>query len=114
MGFLIRMGFWFSLVLLLLPFDMGGESDGAARVNPVQTFVAAGEAIGDIAGICERKPEVCETGRQAIHTIGIRARESARIAYEMLDEKIEEPEAALSTGSIAIPTPRPSESVPAR
>jgi len=32
-----------------------------------------------------RKPEVCETGRTAMHTIAVRARETARIAAEMLD-----------------------------
>lgn len=79
MFFLIRMAFWFSLVLLLLPF---GTGDG---VNPIQAFFAAKEAVGDMAGICERKPEVCEVGRAAVETIGARAKESARMAYEMLE-----------------------------
>lgn len=82
MGFLIRMAFWFSLVLLLLPLG----TDDAPGVNPVQAFFAAKEAVDDMAGICERKPEVCNVGRAAMETIGARARESARMAYEMLDE----------------------------
>jgi len=83
MGFLIRMTFWFSLVLLALPLDPVG---GASGVSPVQAFFAARAAVDDISGICERKPDVCDVGRAAMHTIGVRAKESARIAYEMLEE----------------------------
>lgn len=84
MGFLIRMAFWFSLVLLVLPLDTSdttGES-----VSPIQAFFAAREAVDDVSGICERKPDVCEVGKAAMQTIGARARETARIAYEMLEE----------------------------
>lgn len=84
MFFLIRMAFWFSLVLLVLPLDTSdttGES-----VSPIQAFFAAREAVDDVSGICERKPDVCEVGKAAMETIGARARETARIAYEMLEQ----------------------------
>ncbi len=84
MGFLIRMAFWFSLVLLALPLDPAGH-DGAG-VSPIQAFFAAKQAVDDVAGICERKPDVCAVGKAAMHTIGVRARESARIAYDMLEQ----------------------------
>jgi hypothetical protein len=87
MFFLIRMAFWFSLVLLALPLTVGSEESGHESVGPIQALLAAREAVGDIAGICERKPEVCETGRSAMQTIGARAKETARIATAMLDEK---------------------------
>ena len=109
MGFLLRMAFWFSLVLLVLPLDAGEAPNGAATVSPIQAFLAAREAIGDVTGICERKPDVCETGKSAMHTVGVRAREAARIAFEMLDKNFGEPDTATMTG--AIPTP-PAE-VPA-
>ena len=83
MGFLIRMAFWFSLVLLVLPLDTGANGDS---VSPIQAFFAAREAVDDVSGICERKPGVCEVGKAAMQTIGVRARETARIAYEMLEE----------------------------
>jgi hypothetical protein len=83
MGFLIRMAFWFSLVLLVLPLG----TDGTTGVNPIQAFFAAKEAVEDMSGICERKPEVCNVGRAAMETIGARAKESARMAYEMLEDK---------------------------
>ena len=84
MGFLIKMAFWFSLVLLALPLDPAGTN--GASVSPIQAFFAARAAVDDVSGICERKPDVCEVGKAAIHTIGIRARETARIAYQMFEE----------------------------
>jgi hypothetical protein len=100
MGFLIRMAFWFSLVLLVLPLDTGTTTGAGESVSPVQAFFAAREAVGDVAGICERKPEVCETGKAAFHTIGARARESARIAIGMLDDDPAETDTVTTTGGI--------------
>ncbi len=86
MGLLIRAAFWFSLVLLALPFGAGMDETGSEPVGPLQALMAAREAVGDIAGICERKPDVCETGKSAMHTITVRARHTAAIAAEMLDD----------------------------
>ncbi|MBX3529273.1 MAG: DUF5330 domain-containing protein [Rhizobiaceae bacterium] len=82
MGFIIRSAFWLSLVLLLIPF---GSSQDGQMVNPLQAMFAAKGAIEDIAGMCERKPDVCAVGRAAVHTISVRAREGARIAYQAFD-----------------------------
>ncbi|MER9405979.1 DUF5330 domain-containing protein [Mesorhizobium caraganae] len=105
MGFLIRMAFWFSLVLLALPLSVGSDDEGHESVGPIQALFAAREAVGDIAGICERKPDVCDTGKSAMHTITARAKETAKIAAAMLDDKGTEPETSpdtsLATGSVA-------------
>ncbi|BCM18302.1 DUF5330 domain-containing protein [Mesorhizobium sp. J8] len=87
MGFLIRMAFWFSLVLLALPLGVGPGEDGEQSVGPIQALFAAREAVGDIAGLCERKPDVCETGKSAMYTITVRAKETAKIAAAMIDDK---------------------------
>ncbi|TIO06440.1 DUF5330 domain-containing protein [Mesorhizobium sp.] len=100
MGFLTRMAFWFSLVLLALPLNVGSDEAGHQSVGPIQALFAAREAVGDIAGICERKPDVCETGKSAMHTITARARETAKIAAAMLDDKTAEPDTATTTGSV--------------
>ena len=106
MTFLLRIGFWFSLVLLALPFGFGGETSDAPSVGPIQTFFAAKEAMSDVAGLCERKPDVCETGRAAFDTISVRARESARLAIEMVDPAIPEkqPKPPVS-GAPEVPNP---------
>ncbi|WP_274629697.1 DUF5330 domain-containing protein [Arvimicrobium flavum] len=107
MGFLIRMAFWFSLVLLALPLGGVDERTGERQIGAFEAIIAAGEAMTDIAGMCERKPDVCETGKAAIATVGVRAREASRIAYETLDERFGEPDAT-TTGSV----PTPQETVP--
>lgn len=102
MGFLLRSAFWLSLVLLVLPIAPEGAAD-APQVGPFQALGAAREAIGDVSGLCERKPDVCETGRAALQTIGVRAREGARIAYELLDEHLAEPDRTIATGGVVAP-----------
>lgn len=86
MWFLIKSAFWLSIVLLLLPLDTGQGSSRQAAVSPIEAIVATGEAAGDIAGMCDRKPQVCAVGKSALETIGLRARAGARMAFEMLDE----------------------------
>ena len=95
MGFLIKCAFWLSLVLLVIPFG-GNEGDGRSRVGAVEAYLAARAVIDDMSGLCERRPDACEVGRSALHTIGVRAREGARIAYDMLDEQLREPGADLA------------------
>lgn len=100
MFFIIRSAFWLSLVLLLVPFGGTGMND-EDTVGPLEAFIAARGAIGDISGMCERKPEVCEIGKSAIHTIGVRAREGARMAMAAIEEKdAVEADAELTTGSV--------------
>ncbi|WP_027164829.1 DUF5330 domain-containing protein [Mesorhizobium sp. WSM3224] len=104
MGFLIRMAFWFSLVLLALPLGVGPGEDGQQSVGPIQALFAAREAVGDIAGLCERKPDVCETGKSAMYTITVRAKETAKIAAAMIDDQqsgqASAPETKVADGSV--------------
>jgi hypothetical protein len=114
MGFLIRCAFWLSLVLLIIPLGGAGGED-TETVGPIQALSAAREAVGDLSGICERKPDVCLTGKAALHTIGVRAREASRIAFDLLDEKVGEPDAT-TTGTVAPvgAVPAAASEVPAR
>jgi hypothetical protein len=107
MGFLIRLGFWFSLVLLILPLGTGKDDGDAPSVGPLQAFFAARDAVGDVAGICEREPGVCEVGKAALQTIGARA----RVAYQFIDEQFAEPDQSLATGSIAADPTEPKTHV---
>lgn len=105
MGFLIRLIFWFSLVLLALPFNVGPDENGRGSVNPIQALLAARDAVGDIAGMCGRQPEVCETGAAAVHTVTERAKLAARIAATA----IEDAPADTSAAQPPKPSPRPDE-----
>jgi hypothetical protein len=88
-------------VLLALPLGVGSDESGQESVGPIQALFAARDAVGDIAGICERKPDVCETGKSAMHTITARARETAKIAAAMLDDK----SAGLDTATVTASVP---------
>ena len=100
MGFLIKSAFWLSIVLLLIPF--GTNSNDEPTIGAVEAFLAARALVDDMSGLCERRPDVCEVGRAAMQTIGIRARETARIAYTTLDEHFgkDAQEAEIVTGSV--------------
>jgi hypothetical protein len=102
MGFLIRTAFWFSLVLLLMPFGGDGSNDD---LGPLQALLAAREAVQDFSGICERKPEVCKAGKSALHTIGVKAKASAKFAYNMLGDDNAEPDTTTDSAATAEATP---------
>lgn len=107
MGFLIKSAFWLSLVLLLIPFG-GQNAEGDTNVGALDTFLAARAVVTDMANLCERRPDACEIGKSALNTIGVRAKEGARIAYGLLDEHFGEKQ-PLHTGSVAPSLPLPAE-----
>ncbi|TCM55692.1 hypothetical protein C8J36_10356 [Rhizobium sp. PP-F2F-G48] len=90
MWFLIKAAFWFSLVLVLLPIF--GTEDAAqttpqttAGVDIGDTVSAASQAIGYISAICSEKPDVCVKGAETFNALGHRAKDGARIAYQLLE-----------------------------
>ncbi|KQS77448.1 hypothetical protein ASG25_03520 [Rhizobium sp. Leaf384] len=90
MWFLIKAAFWFSLVLVLLPIF--GTEDATqtqtrttAGVDIGETVSAASEAIGYISAICLEKPDVCTKGAETFNALGHRAKDGARIAYQLLE-----------------------------
>ncbi|HEV7319480.1 MAG TPA: DUF5330 domain-containing protein [Ensifer sp.] len=109
MWFLIKATFWFSMVLVLLPFldpSSSNKLEHAPKVELGDTFAAANEAFQYISAICIQKPEVCEKGAETFVALGHRAREGARIAYEFLDTQFAEtdvanPDAKVTTGTVA-------------
>lgn len=107
MFFLLRMAFWFSLVLLALPFNSGTDQAGGESVGAIQALAAASQAVGDISGLCERQPEVCEVGRSALHTVTVRAIETAKMAAGMLEDAPASDETDLATTTGSVPTRKP-------
>ncbi len=103
MWFLIKGSFWFSLVLIALPFLDTGSPEAADNAPPLevgQSVAAALEAFADIKQICVRKPDVCETGSETFAALGIRAKQGARIAYQFLDAQFSDGDTDLTTGSV--------------
>jgi hypothetical protein len=85
MFFLLRVAFWLTIVLALLP--SGGAQRGAqAKVGPTDAVVAAGAAMSDMSGFCDRQPEACVVGAQTAVAIGQRAQAGAKMVYEFINE----------------------------
>lgn len=103
MFFVMRLLFWFSLVLLFLPLGLSPTGTGQDSIGALQTILAAKQAIEDVSGMCERQPEVCVTGKAALRSLGVKARDTAKGAYETLDGQLEQ--------GPPLPTPRPRETV---
>jgi hypothetical protein len=106
MFFLLRMAFWLSVVLVLLP--SGGSQRTAtapgSELGAVETLSAASATVSDMGRFCTRQPEACAVGSQAAAAIGQRAQAGAKLVYDFLSERA----APHETGSV---TTRPTRQV---
>ncbi|OWV74857.1 hypothetical protein ATY76_26205 [Rhizobium sp. R339] len=105
MWFLIKGSFWFGLVLVLLSVFSTEGSDKHANGPQLQlsdAFTAASGAYDYLTGMCSEKPEVCVKGAETFTALGYRAREGARVAYELLDSQFQDE--APATAKLAEPT----------
>jgi hypothetical protein len=83
MFFLLRVAFWLSIVVFLLP--AGPKSDpNAPSVSTFEAIGAAQSALKDARGFCAREPEACAIGSQALQVFGQKAQNGAKMLYEML------------------------------
>lgn len=117
MWFLVKATFWFSLVLVLLPFLDPSSSEKLEHGPKMEiggTFSAANEAIQYISAICVEKPDVCEKGAETFVALGHRAREGARIAYEFLNTQFAEGDAAAPDVKVMTGTPSHRQKVSLR
>ena len=85
--FLVRMTFWFCIVLVLLPSG-GSQPDPQARVSVGEAMSAATAAVGDMRQFCDRQPEACSIGSSAAVALGHRAQAGAKVLYELLTERL--------------------------
>ncbi|MCB4768952.1 DUF5330 domain-containing protein [Ancylobacter sp. Lp-2] len=101
MFFLLRVAFWLTLVLILLPSIPGLQSSqphapapastaGSAPVDPLQALSAAGSAMSDARGFCDRQPQACAIGSEIATTLGTRAEAGARLLLSYIGEQIAE------------------------
>ncbi|KQV63811.1 DUF5330 domain-containing protein [Rhizobium sp. Root1220] len=107
MWFLIKGTFWFGLVLVLLSFFSGESSTKLANEPNLQisdAFVAATGAYDYLTGMCGEKPEVCVKGAETMSALGHRARDGARVAFDLLDSRFgEDTPANPTTAAASVP-----------
>ena len=83
---LIKLGFWGSLTLLLIPVDIGAQNEGRS-VSAFEAVIAAQATVDDLRAICIRQPEVCETGGAALQTISARAKAGAKMVLQYVGDE---------------------------
>jgi hypothetical protein len=96
MFFLIRVAFWLTIVLALLPFGSSRPVETGVQVGATDAVVAATAAVSDFGGFCDRQPDACTVGAQAATAIGVRAQAGAKMVYEFLQDHV----ARVETGSV--------------
>jgi len=93
MFFLLRMAFWLGIVCVLLPSGAKNDSSEAA-IDPTQAMSAAGAAVSDMRGFCDRQPDACVAGGKVAVAIGHKAEAGARTIYDFVTTKIAERKAS--------------------
>jgi hypothetical protein len=99
MFFLLRMAFWLSVVLVLLPSGGGTQRNATAPksdVGAIKAVSAASATVSDMSQFCARQPEACAVGSQAAVAFGQRAQAGAKMVYDFINERA----APHDTGSI--------------
>ena len=110
MFFLLRVAFWLSIVVILLPAAPVSKTESARpAIGAAEALGAARAAVDDARGFCDRQPDACVAGSQAFHAFGQKAQQGAKLLYEFLSDRFAETPAATSrkdreeTGSITRP-----------
>ena len=88
MFFLLRMAFWLSVVLILLPSGSAQRVQSPSDVGASEAISAASATVADMRGFCARQPDACSVGSQVAVSLGYRAQAGAKMLYDFLTEKL--------------------------
>jgi hypothetical protein len=112
MRFLLRMAFWLTVILALLPSG-GSQPTSKLNVSPIDAMSAATATVTDMRSFCERQPDACTVGSQTVVAIGRRAQAGAKMLYEYFSERFGARDAsaenAAASKAVPMPTARPSQ-----
>jgi Family of unknown function (DUF5330) len=109
MWLLVRMVFWLSLVIALLPATSSQQETSASQVAATDALSAASAAVSDIRQFCVRQPGACAAGSQAIVQFGHKAETGAKLLYQLLNErKVTNQSPVTTKGADKSSTGRPS------
>jgi Family of unknown function (DUF5330) len=95
MFFLLRMAFWLSVVLMLLPTG-SSQPQTANAVAATDAISAASATVGDLRQFCTRQPDACTVGSQVATELGYKAQAGAKMLYEFLTDTL----ATKNTGAL--------------
>ena len=111
--FFLRVVFWLSIVVILLPADE--ETGVTPRIVVGNAILAAKASVTDLSGFCDRNPDLCITSRAAVEAISQKAETGARDLYRFLAGEAEAlpAEGTLSKDDLALPWNGPATDEPA-
>ncbi len=112
MRFLLRLGFWLTVILVCLPSG-GSQSSSKVNLSAGDAISAATAAMSDVKQFCGRQSDACVIGSQVAAALGQRAQAGAKMLYELLNEHV----GPSDTGTVAdsagktvpMPPSRPSQ-----
>jgi len=109
MWFLIKGSVWFALVLVVLSYfgtQPQSETVAPSALEMTDAVTAATQAYQYLSAICIEKPDVCEKGAETFSALGLRAREGARVAFELLDKQFADEAPVLAEAAEPQPMPQ--------
>jgi Family of unknown function (DUF5330) len=106
MRFLLRMAFWLTVILALLPSG-GSQPTPKLNVSATDAMSAAKATVTDVQSFCERQPDACSLGSQAAVAIGQRAQAGAKMLYDYLNQHLGSRGTGAANGAAAEATPLP-------
>ena len=87
MRFLLKLAFWLTIVVLLLPSDRA-QQGATPQIGTSEAVSATGAVVTDVRGFCARQPDACAVGSQALTEFGHKAHAGAKMLYDFLGEKV--------------------------
>jgi len=88
MRFLLKLAFWLTIVILLLPGDRSQQGASAPQIGTSEAVSASGAVVSDVRQFCARQPGACAVGSQALVEFGHKAQNGAKMLYDFLGEKV--------------------------
>jgi hypothetical protein len=88
MRFLLKLAFWLTVVVLLMPSDRAQQGAPAPQVGAGEAVSATGAVVADVRQFCVRQPDACAVGSQALVEFGHKAQAGAKMLYDFLGEKV--------------------------
>src|SRR5437879_12558857 len=101
MRFLLKLAFWLTIVVLLMPSDRAPQGASAPQIGTSEAVSASGAVVADVRQFCVRQPDACAVGSQALVEFGHKAQAGAKMLYEFLGEKVAREPARGSADQVA-------------
>jgi hypothetical protein len=88
MWFLVRMAFWLSIVVMVMPAGRSRQTGPAQQVGAGEAIAAVTAAISDMRQFCSRQPDTCAVAARAIVQFGGKVQMSANTFLAYLNERL--------------------------